>query len=260
MRAGTATEAVSYDSPTLESVMNQFNYSSDDDVSEEVAGVANLATVGGVEVVLFGANMALDAYTAGARVGQTGCEASAWASDTSLVCKTAGGLYATLRVVLTAGTRAGSLTDAVSYDTPVLDLTRVRVNLPSTGSVSMTVVGSGLGLADYTGASRLGATACEASGWESDSSIRCLSSGGVFGTLRVVVTAGVRVGSVTEALDYDAPGIYANINVFDSSAGNLPPAAASVIRLQAFGFGFFDSSPAAQLGANVTPSIINLHL
>ena len=54
VRAGTATEAVSYDSPTLESVISNFNSSNPSDVAllEEVAGVANVATVGGVEVPL----------------------------------------------------------------------------------------------------------------------------------------------------------------------------------------------------------------
>jgi hypothetical protein len=40
-------------------------------------------------------------------------------------------------------------------------------------SVSLTVVGSGLGALDYTGASRVGVTACEASEWLSDSSMQC---------------------------------------------------------------------------------------
>ncbi|KAJ1475532.1 hypothetical protein T484DRAFT_3166334 [Baffinella frigidus] len=62
---------------------------------------------------------------------------------------------------------------------------------------------------DYTGGrhrgtavARVGAMASETSGWKSDSSMRCLSSGGVQ-TLRVAATAAARVGSETEGMAYD---------------------------------------------------------
>merc|ERR1719199_1337483 len=112
-------------------------------------------------------------------------------------CLSAGGVYGTLRVSVTAGGRAGTTTEAASYDV-ASPSGAVRGNAASTGSVSMTVSGSG----------RVGGTACETTlGWESDSSVRCLSAGGVYGTLRVSVTAGGRAGTTTEAASYDVASL-----------------------------------------------------
>ena len=242
VEVGSVTEAVSYDAPTLSSVLTR-----------------NLVTVGGVDVVLFGESFALDAYSGGARIGQTGCEASAWASDTSLACKTAGGVFATLRVIVTAGGRAGSASHAVSYDVPMLAGGRnlsdagddenenatsfSRTNSPSTGSVSMTVVGLALGRSDYTGASRVGSTACEASGWDSDSSLRCLSSGGLVATLRVAVTAGIRAGSVTEGLSFDVPMLD------EALRANTPSTGAVSLTVLGSNLAHSAYSPAARLAA-----------
>ncbi|KAJ1470089.1 hypothetical protein T484DRAFT_1849086 [Baffinella frigidus] len=231
VRVGTVTEAVSYDAPTLDRFTNNL-YELEGELLN-ATGRANVVAVGGVEIVLSGAGLGLDSYTGASRVGQTGCEASKWASDTSLVCKTAGGVFGTLRVAVTAGARVGSVTEAVSYDVPMLaggldlsfdeDVTATfgRTNSPSTGSVSMTVVGSMFGESDYTGASRVGSTACEASGWESDSSVRCLSSGGVVGTQRFAVTAGIRAGSVTEGLSFDLATLSGTVRANAPSTGNV---------------------------------------
>eukprot|EP00961_Rhodomonas_salina_P209076 2821929-Rhodomonas_salina.1 len=72
-----------------------------------------------------------------------------------------------------------------------------RTNVGGTGSTSVTVQGSGLGVHGYTGAVRVGVTGCESTEWESETSVRCQAGEGGWGTRRVTVTAGERVGSVT---------------------------------------------------------------
>jgi hypothetical protein len=186
--SGSLTEAVSFDAVALSSVRR-----------------TNVHATGSLSVTITGASLAARAdYTAVARVGATACEASAWDSDSSIVCRVSGGSLSTRRLMVTAGERGGTMTEAGSYDAPALSITR-RVNMPSTGSVRVTVVGASMGMSTYTAAGRVGGTSCEASAWHSDSSVRCLTPGGAKGTMRVALTAGIRAGSVTETISFDLP-------------------------------------------------------
>eukprot|EP00961_Rhodomonas_salina_P075537 1013669-Rhodomonas_salina.1 len=59
----------------------------------------------------------------------------------------ASGVSSTMRVGLTAGGSVGSMTGAVSFDQSVSSV--LMANRASTGSVSVTVSGSGLSMASY---------------------------------------------------------------------------------------------------------------
>ena len=50
-----------------------------------------------------------------------------------------------------------------------------------TGSASVTVHGSGLGLVAFTALGRVGQTGCEGTEWESETSVRCLVGHGSTG-------------------------------------------------------------------------------
>eukprot|EP00961_Rhodomonas_salina_P169000 2277046-Rhodomonas_salina.1 len=80
------------------------------------------------------------------------------------------------------------MTEAASHDAVVSSI--LTSNRASTGSVSVTVSGSGLGQAGYSSGARRGVTACESSTWQSDTAISCQTSAGVSGTMRVAVTSG----------------------------------------------------------------------
>ncbi|KAJ1465477.1 hypothetical protein T484DRAFT_1864633, partial [Baffinella frigidus] len=261
-RLALLSSAVSYDIPALYLPAN----------FSDAKSATNMIPTGGMVLSISGGNLGSAGYTVKPRVGATVCEASEWESDSALACKTPGGVFATRRLAVTAGVRVGTLTEALSYDVPMLggglDLNETtdknartfsRTNMPSTGSASVTVVGSGLGRSDYTGASRIGSTACEASEWESDSSMRCLSSGGVFGTLRVAVTAAARAGSVTEGLSYDSPALVGGQNATalahnedaanaTLTPGNIPSMGAISITVVGSGLGVADYSAAARFG------------
>merc|ERR1719183_2727065 len=119
----------------------------------------------------------------------------------------------------------------------------VRGNAASTGSVSMTVSGSGMGVSDYTGSARVGGTACETTlGWESDSSVRCLSAGGVYGTLRVSVTAGGRAGTTTEAASYDVESPSGAVRGNAASTGSVS------MTVSGSGMGVSDYTGSARVG------------
>ena len=78
-------------------------------------------------------------------------------------------------------------------------------NRAGTGSASVTVHGAGMGLVTYTGRAREGQTGCEATEWESETSVRCLESHGGLGSLRLLVTSGGSVRTLSEGLTLDFP-------------------------------------------------------
>ena len=83
-------------------------------------------------------------YSGSGRVGWTGLQATAWLSETSMVCSVAGGLEGSLAVVVTMGTMAGSETEGASYDGSRVSIVG-GVNVGKTGGGSMTVSGAGFG-------------------------------------------------------------------------------------------------------------------
>ena len=159
----------------------------------------NHAGTGSASVTVHGGSLGLVAYTSMVRSGATGCEGTEWESETSVRCLVGRGARATRRVVMTAGDVAGTGSDAMSWDAygSVSAITGV-LNRASTGSSSLTVHGAGLGSRRYSLAARARNTACEATAWESDSSVRCLHQASFRGTKRVSITSGERVGSGTE--------------------------------------------------------------
>ena len=83
-------------------------------------------------------------YSASVRVGQTGVQATEWASDSSAMCKVAAGVEGSVRVVVTSGEVSGTGTDAASYDGSGVSTLRAA-NEATTGGGSMTVSGAGFG-------------------------------------------------------------------------------------------------------------------
>jgi hypothetical protein len=105
-------------------------------------------------------------------------------------------------VMLTPGERGGSVSGAWSVDVGGVSMGR-RGNRAGTGSASVTVHGAVIGFLFASGSARGGATECEASQWESETSVRCLIGRGVQGSRRVVVTTGGRSGSASGSLSFD---------------------------------------------------------
>eukprot|EP00283_Hemiselmis_rufescens_P008191 CAMPEP_0173427680 /NCGR_PEP_ID=MMETSP1357-20121228/6824_1 /TAXON_ID=77926 /ORGANISM="Hemiselmis rufescens, Strain PCC563" /LENGTH=103 /DNA_ID=CAMNT_0014391565 /DNA_START=103 /DNA_END=411 /DNA_ORIENTATION=- len=94
------------------------------------------------------------------------------------------------------------MTEAFSFNSPSLSSV-TRRNAPGTGSASVTVHGASFGHSGYSAGVRVGFSACESSDWVSDTEVACRVALGVRGTRRVTVTAGSRVGSVSEAFSFD---------------------------------------------------------
>ncbi|EKX35629.1 hypothetical protein GUITHDRAFT_146364 [Guillardia theta CCMP2712] len=107
------------------------------------------------------------------------------------------------------GGRAGRAHGGASYDGGWASGAG-RANGAGTGSTSMTVYGGAMGLGTYTGAGRGGHTGCEATEWESETSVRCQAGLGARGSGQVSLTAGGQggAGSRSEAVSWDGPGVY----------------------------------------------------
>jgi hypothetical protein len=221
-QGGSRTQAWSYDAAVVSSA----------------GGATNGASSGCVSLTVAGAGLGASGYSGAGRVGRSGasdadmsggsaCVASAWRSDSAMVCKSASGVGGGARrgqglpVVVSVGAQGGSRTQAWSYDAAVVSSAGGATNGVSSGCVSLTVAGAGLGASGYSGAGRVGrsgasdadmsgGSACVASAWRSDSAMVCKSASGVGGGARrgqglpVVVSVGAQGGSRTQAWSYDA--------------------------------------------------------
>ena len=168
--------------------------------------VRNDHTTGLASVTVHGAGMGKMTYTGRARKEHTGCEATEWASDTSMQCQVGQGVQGSRRAVVTAGGQLGSVTHAWSADVPGLSAMQ-GVNRDPLGSTWVTVHGVGMGKILYTGRAREAHTGCEATEWASETSVRCQVGQGMQGSRRAVATAGERSGCKTQAWSTDVPGL-----------------------------------------------------
>eukprot|EP00961_Rhodomonas_salina_P302802 3940985-Rhodomonas_salina.1 len=162
----------------------------------------NVAGTGSTSMTVQGSMVGTYGVTANVRQGHSACETTEWESDTSLRCLLAAGVRWSRRVALTVGERVGSLTESFTLDVLTVSAGRA-MNRAGTGSASVTVEGGLFGLRSVTQMGRHGHTACENTRWEADTSLRCMSGGGVRDTRRVSVTAGALVSSVTQAWSAD---------------------------------------------------------
>ena len=152
-------------------------------VNQEIQVYANVATVYSKQVTVIASKTGLYGQSGKTRIQSTACEETIWNSDTQAVCKAPAGMFATRKAIVTIGTNAvpGTISQAISYDGPTIS--SKSENRVRTGSGSVTVHGAGMGLVSvYTGRAREGQTGCEATEWESETSVRCQVSEGGRGT------------------------------------------------------------------------------
>eukprot|EP00961_Rhodomonas_salina_P253987 3432565-Rhodomonas_salina.1 len=95
----SASEITSYDLLSLSGVLS----------------VANCLSSGASPISLVGQRFGIVQHSAKAGVGLSGCEATSWFSDTSIVGQLSRGLGGTLRMILTTSVVANTLTEAASY-------------------------------------------------------------------------------------------------------------------------------------------------
>ena len=178
-----------------------------------------------------------------AKVGGSGCESTAWSSDSALRCRLPSGAGLGLGVVVTLGGATESLGGAFSYDGAVLAAVAIAANARGVGSSTVSLVGSDL-LPALSPALRLGSTACQSSTWVSSTSALCLAAPGGGGTLSATVTVARKARATSAAMSYDEP----SMSVL--TAANVGPGVRVIILGAGLGGGLSASS--ARMRAGVT--------
>lgn len=159
------------------------------------------------------------------RLGATTCQESLWTSETSLMCKYGKSIVASLFFVVTSGVRTATLSDSCSFDTFVvvsLQLQNVATN-PSIAVKAKTVLARAvLARTGFSSSSRAGESACEDTGWVTQTSVYCKTALSQGVTKNIVVTTGQQVASLSEAFSLDAIIVKINPCFFnqEQAAGN----------------------------------------
>ena len=162
----------------------------------------NVAMRGPAVVCVFGSNFGFEALSIGLN-SQSSCQSSLWASDSSLLCRVALKVSASRNVVITAGRRVGSVTNALSWGSSHFASSAVRTNSCATGSAMVLLDGGLIGHVFATPEARLGSTACGKTLWISCTSLICLSSRSVQLSRSVHVSVGIGMGSLTSGVSVD---------------------------------------------------------
>jgi len=124
------------------------------------------------------------------------------------------------------------MSEAFSFDLSLSVMQ--RANQGSTGSASVSVHGSSLGLVAFTARGRIEQTGCEGTEWESETSVRGLVGQGLRGTGQVMMTAGGRSGSVSAMYSMDVASI--SVNQASNYAGTA--VSSQLLWVGGGGFGF----------------------
>jgi hypothetical protein len=98
------------------------------------------------------------------------------------------------------------VTEAWSADGSGLSRLR-RSNCAGTSSAPITVHGSSMGIVRHTAKGRAGHTGCEGTHWQSETSVRCVSGHAGDSSLRLIMTVGDRVGSLSQAWSVDVASL-----------------------------------------------------
>ena len=163
--------------------------------------------------------LGMESSSSFARNGLTASPHSLWFSETSMSCLTGVGVDGSLNVIVSAGVSVGSLTQGASFDFSSLKSMKSVVNIPSTGSVSVTALGTALSAFGVSSAVRVYSNT-ESTIWISDSCAIAKISDGAGARLRIITTVGSRQdGTLSDALSYDSPSTFAVIPSTRPSTG-----------------------------------------
>ena len=166
----------------------------------------NAPSSAAVSISLAGSSFGAQDFSARLRLGITASETTVWISLSSLACKSGAGSSKTESIVVTILSRLISdpVSGSASYDSGWISVIPKK-NAPSTGSSSVTLHGSNMGLLSYSFTSRPEHTASEVTKWVSDTAISSQTSHGIRGSRRLAVTIGSKCGSVSNSFSFSAP-------------------------------------------------------
>ena len=200
----------------------------------------NTASTGSASITVGGSGLGTRAWSLRVRLGDSVCEATEWVSDSAVRSMSAySGRPDSRRIAVTIGVESGSLSSGASYSGSELSVGR-GANAGATGSSSLTLLGTGLGLRAYSAVAGSGRSSCAASEWVSDTALRGLESHGGVGSQRSAVTAGMRAGSLSGALSF-AVAVGSSMRV-----SNVAASGSASVTVHGAGLGHFESSASAR--------------
>eukprot|EP00960_Hanusia_phi_P066527 766414-Hanusia_phi.AAC.3 len=151
---------------------------------------------------------------------QSVAENTRWIAASSVVCKPSSGQIATRSVQMTVVERLATSSRLFSYDANLVSKA-VRSNAAGTGSISVTLVGSMLGIDAVTIQTRFGQTRTESTRWISDSIITSSISSSAGRSRLIAVTSHDNDGTASALFSYSllkvssirATGNLYNVNI-----------------------------------------------
>ena len=224
MKYSTLSEALTYDSSTL---------------SSTVASNMQTSSLGG-PILIRGNEFGNSDFSTGSHLGSSSCEASLWTSSTAMMCKKPAGQRPSLSLVISSSDNSGSRSSLFSIDHTVISNLCVQ-NSPSTGSVSVSVIGTGISSSDYSVGWRSVGTAGESTSWISETCTAARTPGAVNTYFRNSLTAGVLMGTASQYFTIDNPSPF---RLEPSNAGQ------SFIKAKNLTYVFKASASLFNLGSN----------
>ncbi len=123
----------------------------------------------------------------------------------------------------------------------VLNTTSLSVNLPSSGSVSITVVGTSFSSSDASISVRLRGSAVHSTVWKSHSSTGSKTSAGAMKSEIWQVSVGIQVATVASFVSFDIP------EVLSTTDSEVPQSGSVTISLLGSGLVVFETSQRAAI-------------
>ena len=239
IRAGSMSEAISYDH--IETLWFLMLASEDTTCPEDYCAKEDYI------INVIGKSINYDT-SVGVRMGYTTCEKSTWSSGTSIVGHVAQGCAFLTRLIVSAGVQPGSTSTGFTYFRLITSMD--APNGKVTGGLSLTLSGRGFGTADYTPRIRMAESACDSSGWVSDSCVRCKVPASIQRPERLVLTLGPYCPPDNqEACEEKWVPI-----ILETT--NSPTSGNSILTIAGLGFQLEDPTPQGRIG--MTPCEITM--
>jgi hypothetical protein len=200
---GTGTELMSYEAAVAQAVRR-----------------GNAPATGSVSLSVFGSAFAGAAQLSPAsRFSSSVSEQTLWMSDSALYLCLPSGVGKVPALVVSVLQLVSSVTTLASYDSP--DIAFFPVNGPTSGGVTLSLLGNSIGVADYSPGVRTGNFKCRSSRWQSESSLLCKVGQGSASGLDIMLTVSRQSCSLSHAFSYDTPTLTSISPMSTPTSGGL---------------------------------------
>ena len=222
------------------------------DAHRAIVAAQNSPTTGSISMSVVGVDFgSWDFTSAFIRHDKSSAMASLWTSASAVRCNIASGVGQNIGIFVSVRRDTSFLNFSVSYDVSVVSSASPS-NVATTSSISLTIVGSGFGVAAMSSRFRISGTASRGEFWASDSSVvGRISHVGISGPFEsIVASVAVQFGSLGGLVSFDKPASAAM-----AGTCNAPASGASSLTIIGLAFGEVRYSPKAALSSSQTEAM-----